>query len=393
MKQKVLLHTHGYMAAAAILAVLYLLFAPLRTYGAEGFHLFTDNPGIRVTAGDSVGFDLHLSGGNAAETDVALSIASMPQGFTGYIKKGNYEVSKVHASGIGQDTIASFQVTVPSEAAEGVHEIKLHAVSDTGFEDELVIELTVSELESGESNFYVEYPDQEGVSGTAFSYSTTLANNTLTTQNYNFSSNAPAGWMVTFVSDSKQISSLEVESGSSAGVTITVTPPDSVEAGEYTIGCAATSAREQLSTDLNVKILGTYNMELSTVDGRLSFDAFAKKESLVTLKLTNNGNIDLEHISLSSSAPAGWEVSLDTTAIDKLEAGASKEITAHVTPGDNALTGDYITLIHAECDNRSDSLEFRVTVKTQTSWGIVAVIIIVAVAAGLYYVMKKYGRR
>ncbi len=393
MKQKVLLHTHGYMAAAAILAVLYLLFAPLRTYGAEGFHLFTDNPGIRVTAGDSVGFDLHLSGGNAAETDVALSIASMPQGFTGYIKKGNYEVSKVHASGIGQDTIASFQVTVPPEAAEGVHEIKLHAVSDTGFEDELVIELTVSELESGESNFYVEYPDQEGVSGTAFSYSTTLANNTLTTQNYNFSSNAPAGWMVTFVSDSKQISSLEVESGSSAGVTITVTPPDSVEAGEYTIGCAATSAREQLSTDLNVKILGTYNMELSTVDGRLSFDAFAKKESLVTLKLTNNGNIDLEHISLSSSAPAGWEVSLDTTAIDKLDAGASKEITAHVTPGDNALTGDYITLIHAECDNRSDSLEFRVTVKTQTSWGIVAVIIIVAVAAGLYYVMKKYGRR
>ena len=119
----------------------------------------------------------------------------------------------------------------------------------------------------------------------------------------------------------------------------------------------------------------------------------AKKESLVTLKLTNNGNIDLEHISLSSSAPAGWEVSLDTTAIDKLDAGASKEITAHVTPGDNALTGDYITLIHAECDNRSDSLEFRVTVKTQTSWGIVAVIIIVAVAAGLYYVMKKYGRR
>ena len=114
MKQKVLLHTHGNMAAAAIQAVLYLLFAPLRTYGAEGFHLFTDNPGIRVTAGDSVGFDLHLSGGNAAETDVALSIASMPQGFTGYIKKGNYEVSKVHASGIGQDTIASFQVTVPS---------------------------------------------------------------------------------------------------------------------------------------------------------------------------------------------------------------------------------------------------------------------------------------
>lgn len=393
MKQKVLLHTHAFTTTAAILTVLYLLFAPFQAYGAEGFHLYTDNPGIRVTAGDSVGFDLHLSGSNAAETDVTLSIVSIPQGFTGYLKKGNYEVSKVHASGIGQDTIASLQVTVPSEAAEGIHEIKLHAISDTGFEDELVIDLTVSQLESGESNFYVEYPDQEGVSGTSFSYSTTIANNTLTTQNYNFSSNAPAGWMVTFVSDSKQISSLQVESGTSAGVTITVTPPDTVEAGDYSIGCAATSAREQLSTDLNVKILGTYNMELSTVDGRLSFDAFAQKESQVTLKLTNNGNIDLENISLSSNAPSGWDVLLDTTTIDKLEAGASKEIIAHVTPGDNSLTGDYVTIIYADCDNGSDSVEFRVTVKTQTGWGIVAVIIIAAVAAGLYCIMKKYGRR
>lgn len=383
---------HICMAAIAI-ALLYLFLVPLKSHAAEGFHLFTDTPGIRVTAGDSVSFDLHLSGSNAADTDVYLSAETMPQGFSGYFKKGTYEVSKVHASGSSQDTVASFQVTVPTEASEGTHQIRLHAIADTGLEDELTLELTVSQLESGESSFYVEYPDQEGVSGTSFSYSTTIANNTLSTQNYNFSSNAPAGWMVTFTSDSKQISSLEVESGQSAGVTITATPPDKVDAGDYQISCAATSAREQLSTDLNVKILGTYDMELSTVDGRLSFDAFAKKASDVTLLLTNNGNIDLENITLSSNAPAGWEVSLDTTAIDQLAAGASKEITAHVTPGDSALTGDYITIINASCDNRSDSLEFRVTVKTQTGWGIVAIVIIVAVIAGLSYVMKKYGRR
>ena len=392
MKQKTLFHTHFYLAAA-LMALLYLILFPLQARAAEGFDLYTDTPGIRVTAGDSVSFNLHLTGGSAAGADVSLSAVSMPDGFTGYFKSGSYEVSRVHATGSAEDTIASFQVTVPKEASQGVHEIRLKAVSDSGLEDELVLELTVSELESGESNFYVEYPDQEGATGTTFSYSTTIANNTLNTQNYNFSSNAPAGWMVSFVSDSKQVSSLEVESGQSAGVTISVTPPEKVEAGEYTIGCAATSAREQLSTDLNVKILGTYDMELTTVDGRLSFDAFAKKESDVTLKLTNNGNIDLENISLTSSAPTGWEVSLDTTTIDSLAAGASQEIAAHVTPGDDALTGDYITIIGASCDNRSDTVEFRVTVKTQTGWGIFAVIIIAAVGAGLYYVMKKYGRR
>ena len=379
--------------AAVLAAALYLALSCMQVSAAEGFHLYTDTPGIRVTAGDSVSFDLHLSGANAAGKDVALSVASMPEGFGGYIKKGSYEVSRVHTDGDGTEAAASFQVTVPSEAAEGAYEITLHAATDDGFEDDLKLELTVSGLEAGESNFHVEYPDQEGVSGTSFSYSTTIANNTLSTQNYNFSSDAPAGWQVSFTSDSTQVSSLEVESGSSAGVTITVTPPDMVEAGEYQIGCGATSAREQLSTTLNVTILGTYDMELSTADGRLSFDAFAKKKSDVNLRLTNNGNIDLENLSLSSQAPSGWEVSFDTTSIDKLEAGASVDVIAHVTPGDNALTGDYITMITASCDHQSDSAEFRVTVKTQTGWGIFAVAIIIAVIAGLYYVMKKYGRR
>lgn len=412
MKQEILLETRPYEAwrktedlnkatvvraffvvTAAFVVLWYLMLPPIKVHAAEGFDLYTDNPGIHVTAGDSVSFDLHLSGGNAAGKDVSVSIGSMPDGFTGYIKSGNYEVSRIHASGSGEDIIASLQVTVPSEAAEGTHEITVHAESEDGYADDLKLELTVSGLEAGESNFHVEYPDQEGVSGTAFSYSTTIANNTLSTQNYNFSSDAPAGWQVSFSSDSTQVSSLEVESGSSAGVTITVTPPEQVEAGEYQIGCAATSAREQLSTTLNVTILGSYDMELSTTDGRLSFDAFAKKQSDVSLKLTNNGNMDLENISLSSSAPSGWEVSFDTTSVDRLEAGASVDVTAHLTPGDNALTGDYVTVITASCDNQSDSAEFRVTVKTRTGWGIFAIVIIIAVVAGLYYVMKKYGRR
>nr|WP_296440508.1 NEW3 domain-containing protein [uncultured Acetatifactor sp.] len=395
MRQRILSKPRTSVTAiiAAMAAVLYLCLAALPVHAAEGFDFYTDNPGIHVTAGDSVSFSLHLAGSNAAGSDVSLSVVSMPEGFTGFFKSGSYEVSKVHAGGDGEDTIATFQTTVPTDVADGVYEIVLRAVSEAGVQDDLTITLTVSGLESGESNFHVEYPDQEGVTGTSFSYSTTIANNTLNTQNYNFSSNAPAGWTVAFTSNSTQVSSLEVESGSSASVTITVTPPEKTEAGDYTIDCAATSAKEQLSTALNVKILGTYDMELSTTDGRLSFDAFANKESDVTLKLTNSGNITLENISLTASAPSGWEVTFDTSVIDTLEAGASKEVVAHVTPGKDSLTGDYVTIMNASCDNQSAQAQFRVTVKTQTGWGIFAVIIIIAVAGGLYVIMKKYGRR
>lgn len=395
MNQKLISHPFHSLTAAvmALAAVLSLWLFRMPVHAAEGFDFYTDNPGLHVTAGDSLSFNLHLAGSNAAGSDVSLSVASMPEGFTGYFRNGSYEVSKVHASGDGADTIATFQTTVPQETPDGSYQIVLHAASDTGYEDDLTIDLIVSGLETGESNFHVEYPDQEGVTGTTFSYSTTIANNTLTTQNYNFSSNAPAGWTVAFSSGSTQVSSLEVESGSSAGVTITVTPPDKAEAGDYTIDCAATSAREQLSTALNVKILGTYDMELSTTDGRLSFDAYANKEADVTLKLTNNGNITLENINLTASLPTDWKASFDTSVIESLEAGASKEVVAHVTPGKDSLTGDYATIFNATCDNQSATAQFRITVKTPTGWGIFAVLIIIAVAGGLYYIIKKYGRR
>ena len=139
--------------------------------------------------------------------------------------------------------------------------------------------------------------------------------------------------------------------------------------------------------------MGTYDLKMTTTDGKVSLDAYANKESKVTMKLTNSGNIDLENINLTSSAPSGWNVTFEESTIDVLEAGATKEVQATITPGSDALTGDYVTYIKADSDDQTESVEFRITVKTQTGWGVVAILIIAAVIVGLGYVIKKYGRR
>ena len=52
------------------------------------------------------------------------------------------------------------------------------------------------------------------------------------------------------------------------------------------------------------------------------------------LTLTNFGNTDLTNVNLTSSAPTGWTVRFANETIEVIEAGATVETTAYITPGE-----------------------------------------------------------
>ena len=101
----------------------------------------------------------------------------------------------------------------------------------------------------------------------------------------------------------------------------------------------------------------------------------------------------LENVNLTSTAPTGWNVSFDTPTIEVVEAGSTVEVTAHVTPSEDALTGDYVLTMRASTSETSDSAEFRVSVETSMVWGVVAVVILAAVLGVIGWIFRKYGRR
>ena len=103
--------------------------------------------------------------------------------------------------------------------------------------------------------------------------------------------------------------------------------------------------------------------------------------------------MDLQNINLTSSLPDEWTAEFSQSIIDVLEAGATVEVTMTLTPSESAMSGDYASVISVSNGDASDSVEFRVTVKTETIWGVVGILLIAAAAAGLWYVFKKYGRR
>ena len=148
-----------------------------------------------------------------------------------------------------------------------------------------------------------------------------------------------------------------------------------------------------MSFTLEVTITGSYSLSLSTPSGLLSTDAYANQETAVQLSLTNTGNTDLTNVNLTSSAPSGWTVRFSTETIELIEVGATVEATAYITPGESAMSGDYLTTISASESNTSDSAEFRVTVKTETKWGIAGIAVIVVLVVIVFAVMRKYGRR
>lgn len=391
----------GAGAAAAFLAAAMSIPAPVFAAGTSGIDMSTDYPGITVKAGETVSFPLDFVSLDGEGHDIALSAEKLPENWTGYFRGGSNQVTKVHVDGTAdtetqsKDGLANFSLTIPEGTEEGVYTVELQADGGTGNQDTVELEVTVSQDNAGESSFTSEYPEQQGTTGTAFSFDTTIVNNRSTNQSYSLSAQAPEGWQVTFTpsGETANVASLSVDSGSSQGMTVAVIPPANVEKGDYTIPCTAVSANDTLKEELTVSITGTYGVSLSTPDGRLSLDAYENKESAVTLSVTNTGNVDLANLNLSSSAPTNWEVRFEESTIDTLEAGATKEITAYVKPCENAVTGDYVTSIRISNSETSASADFRISVKTSTTWGIAAIAVILVLVCGLGFIFKRYGRR
>ena len=381
--------------AALVVPALLLLGAGREVSAAGGLQMSTGYPGMVVTAGDELSFALDFTNTTGAGMAVSLETVSLPEGWEGYFTGNGSEVSQVYVKNGENEGTAAYSLSIPEEAAGGDYEVVLRAYTGGEASDTLTLNLKVTEEELGGSSFQSEYPEQEGSAGANFSFDTTLVNNSASEQNYSFSSNAPSGWNVTFTpsGESSPVNSITLEPRKSQTITVGVTPAADAQAGAYTISCAAVSAGENLKTELTATITGQYALDVTTPSGRLSTEAYANKQKEVALKIVNNGNTDLTNVTLSSSAPDGWTVSFSQPTIDVIEAGASVEVTAYMTPGEDSLSGDYVVSIKASNSDTSDNAEFRISVKTETIWGVVGVLLIVCVFAGIGWVFHKYGRR
>ncbi|MEW8978051.1 MAG: NEW3 domain-containing protein [Symbiobacterium sp.] len=377
----------GMILAAAAL----VLFAAAPPAAAAGLSFTTRYPGIVVKPGEMLSLTLNLSGGSGVAD---LSVVELPDGWEQPSFRGSgYPVNQVYIAPDGSESV-TLNLQVPDATPEGTYRVVLSA-SSGGEVAELPLAITVAATATGRATLDTDFPSIQAQAGTSYTFTVNLRNEGDLNETFALGANAPEGWQVTFTVSGKQVGSIPVDANSSQSLSVSVTVPEEVEAGTYTVPIFARSGSSEARLDLELEVLGKYGLQVTTPDGRLSFDAVAGRKNGVTLEVKNTGTNPVTDVSFSTTLPPNWSATFSPEKIDSLAPGESRQVTMEVMPNSKALAGDYLLTLRARSgDNRAtSSADFRVAVQTPTLWGLVGVAVLAAVGGGLYWVFRTFGRR
>ena len=359
---------------------------------AAGISMFTKYAGIAVTPGESINYYVDIINSSNSIQTVSLQVVEQPEDWEVSLTAGGWSISQLSIKPQSEESF-TMQIEVPLRVEKGRYTFMLRATDAAGGVSTLPITIEVTEEGTFKTELETEQPSMQGTADSKFEYKVTLRNRTADEQLYALSAAAPRGWSVQFEVSNQKVTSVKVDANATRDISVTIDPPEEIEAGTYTIPVTAQAGSFSAEEKLEVQITGIYQMELTTPTGRLSTDITAGREKMVELQLNNTGSTELIDIKLSQAAPVDWEVRFEPENISSLLPGESATAKAYIKASGKAIAGDYVVSLKAQTPEASDSADFRVTVETSALWGWIGVLIIALVVAGIYYLFRRYGRQ
>lgn len=366
----------------------------IATAQAPVVYLSTPVPGVVVDKGKQVTFSIDVNNTSKTGRTVNLALSSAPDGWVPILKDRGFVVRSVWVAPEKSESV-DLQVQVPAEAKNQDYKFSLKASGDGFDATTLDLLVGVQEQTTKATALVVQYPTLQGKAGATFGFKADLNNNGLADRTYGLSFKAPDGWDVTFKPsyEDKQISSVQVKTGGTQSLDVTVTPAGRVAAGEYPITLTASSPADRASADLKVTVTGSYQIAMTARNDVFNTSATAGQESPFYVTITNSGTAPLQNVSLSSTKPQNWAVTFNPAKIDQLDPGASREVAMSVKPAANAIAGDYMLTVTSSNPQATLDRDVRVQVSTPTLWGWVGIAVLVIVIGGLLGLFMKLGRR
>jgi len=373
-------------AAVAIAAAL----APA-AMAVPGLELSTPFPAVRVEPGGTASFDLTID--TTTDRRVDLAIDGVPSGWTASFRGGGAVIDGAFVKASASPEI-TLDVDVPEGTAGGNNRLTIRATSGD-LRESLAVDVRVTEQAAGDITLTTDNPEVEGSSDETFTFNLDLKNDTPGDIVFRFDVEAPTDWDVTATpSGESQATTVNVAAGASQVVNVSANPPDETAAQTYPIKVTATGDGKTATADLSVIITGSFSMTFSTPNQVLSTTANAGAAKQIQFTITNTGTAPLTNVVLSApTIPTDWKFDPGDPIPEIAPNSEPVTVTATLTPANQAIAGDYALQFRAAAEKETQNMTYRVTIETPQLWGILGIVLIVAVLGGLYWVFRTYGRR
>ena len=210
---------------------------------------------------------------------------------------------------------------------------------------------------------------------------------------FELKTNLPIGWIISYKVDGSQVTSVNMDPGSSRDISIEVNATANTVPGKYKIPLKAIANADTLSLNLEAVVKGSYGIALTTPSGKLSEELNSGSHKEIDLEIKNSGTLPLNDIELSSQLPTNWEATFEPSKVKQLEPGKTQTVTAKLKVPDKTIAGDYAATFTATNSNGNSQAAFRMVVTTSLLSGWIGILVILLAISLVYYLIRKYGRR
>ena len=365
----------------------------------RGISVAPEYSGVIVVQGEDVSVDLKVVNRGRQDEIIELALPSVPEGWTAMVKTYSFGVTGVYV-----ESDKSKSLTLKAEPDDDVGPGKYTFLVKGRTQDgkltssgSVVITVKPKEVEkkSKDVKITTSYPVLEGPTDATFEFSIEVENKLDKDTVFNLAHEGPRNWDIKFkpAYEDKYFSSLRIKKGQTESMAVEVKPYLLAEPNRYPLKVKVSSPEAKAEAEITVVLTGTYKLDAGTADGLLSLSALRGKEANLSLYVKNTGSAKQNTVKFLSFKPENWKVEFKPETLETLAPGDLKQVEVAITPAEEALVGDYSVGLAVEGEKAKKNLEFRVTVKASTAWGLIGVIIILLVVAGLVTTFFRFGRR
>lgn len=249
-------------------------------------------------------------------------------------------------------------------------------------------------------NFFAEIrvtsPSRVASIGTNPQYEMTLKNAGRNDDTYGLSiQGLPEQWYARFRESretAEEVSEIYIPAGEEKTLYLDFIPPYSVSVGEHNFTVLIDSAARQHEESLTLRLRGSYSMRTYAKSYRHDINCGDTLTFDVTITNAGTGGA-LTNVGINMSAPQGWRASVDPVSIASLEPGERATVQVTIVPPADIVAGEYKIVALAKSDQAEGEDEYRIVVKERSYVAILGLLVMAGVAAGLWYMFRRYGRR